>query len=80
MEKKDEKIVDEMNGTEEKKEEKKEDILVEVKPNKVKTILKWVGAGVALIATGLAGFFIGRGSDDDDDDSTETKTETATEE
>lgn len=63
---------------ENKTENKKEDIVVEAKGGKLKTILKWVGAGAALIATGLVGFLIGHNGDDDDDN-TETKSE-ATEE
>lgn len=64
------------NKVEELKEELKNDAEVVVEDNsKVRKIVKTVLSGVALVATGIVGFFIGRGTagkDDEEDQTTET--------
>lgn len=46
--------------------------------SKLKKVIKWTLKGLALVATGVAGFFIGRatrGDNDDDTDDAEEKIE-----
>lgn len=48
--------------------------MIEIKePGKVKKALKWVIGGIALIATGITGFLLGKNSSDDDNDSAEAE-------
>lgn len=60
------------NGTE---EIKATELPVGNDDGKVKKILKWVLSGVALIATGITGFILGRNSSGGDDDSEESGNE-----
>lgn len=56
---------------------KMSDIIVEQEDSMPKKIIKWVLGGLACVATGVAGFFIGRASkgDDDNDDSDNSSVE-----
>ena len=56
---------------------KNEDALIVNDESKVRKFIKWGLSGLAVVATGVLGFFIGRNSvgDDDEESKTEEKTE-----
>lgn len=66
----------EETGTEEKIEAMKLDQVVEPE-SKGQKIVKWVLRGLAIVASGIGGFILGRatGKDDDDSEGTEETTE-----
>lgn len=54
---------------------KMSDIIVEQEDSMPKKIIKWVLGGLACVATGVAGFFIGRASKGDDDNDSDNSVE-----
>lgn len=67
------KVVEE--GTQEKKLEVKHTDMVVAEDGKGKKALKWVFRGLAVVASGLVGFFIGRATNSSDDEESEDSNE-----